>query len=228
MPRIWADIIVAAQSTMAKMRHRLERTTTRERVLLFGLVLAGALYAPVYALDSRAAQSDAYVDAVGDQTSARLAAQNARRIQAKAVDSALIADMQTWGFKAQNASIAQVLIEHRLVTAAEKVGLLNPVITVQPQVHVEGPTHWMSVEVQTDLRWAPAFAFIDEVGEWPEGFRLTNFKYEILPQRQMSRSDEVLAERGTITYRLAFPVQLEVLPQNTTNSANSSVRETRS
>ncbi len=209
MQRIWGGIAVSAQSSIDRLRHRLERTTPRERVLLGALVLGAALYAPVHALERQNLQSEAYVEALSEQSTARLAAQSAQRVMASATNAALIEDMKTWGFRAQNSAVAQVLIEQRLVAAADKVGLTNPRITTQSTVEYEGPTQWMFAEVQTDLRWDPSFSFIDAIGEWPEGFRVTSFRYEIQPSRSAPRPDEVApADQGTIRIGLAFPVRL--------------------
>lgn len=213
MQRFWGDIAISAQSSFDRLRHRLERTTLRERVLLGALVLGAALYAPVHALESQNLQSEAYVDALSERSTARLAAQSARRVEASATNAALIEDMKTWGFKAQNSAVAQVLIEQRLVATADKVSLANPRITTRPTVESEGPTQWMFAEVQTDLRWGPTFNFLDAIGEWPEGFRVTGFRYEIQPSRSAPRGNEVApAEQGTIRIGLAFPVRLVEQP----------------
>lgn len=176
----------------------------RERLLLGCLLIGAVLYAPVYALEQKSASSEAYAMALEDQAQARMAAQTARRISASASSQAAVEDMKTWGFSASNPAVAQVMIESRLVEAAETLGLPNPVITAQSKVEDEGPTQWMFADVQTDLRWGPALALIDNLGEWPEGFRMTSFRYEVMAIQNASDT----TERGKIHMGFAFPVNL--------------------
>ncbi len=200
---------------MARVKDRLQRTTQRERVLIGVLVLGGSFYAPVHALDVLNQSSETYVEALGQQSTARLAAQAARRITASAADQMALEDMRSWGFAAPNAAVAQLAIEQKLVAAANKAGLSNPVISTQSQVVSHGPTHWMNAEVQTDLRWDPIFGLLDALGEWPEGFQVTGFRYEVLPLRLGSSANQMQAtETGKIYLDLAFPVRLDEMPED--------------
>jgi len=76
----FADMVASTQSSINGLKDRLRRTTLRERVLLGGLVLGAAVYAPVAALEWRTTQADRYIDALTDQSTARLSAAAARRV----------------------------------------------------------------------------------------------------------------------------------------------------
>jgi len=181
----------------------------RERILLACLVMGACIYAPVYALERQSAQSESYIVALEDQANARQTAQAARRITQGAADAAALEDMKSWGFTATNPAVAQLLIEARLASAANDVGLSNPIITTQSKVEDQGQTQWMFAEVQTDMRWGPTFSFIDAIGEWPEGFQVTAFRYELMPnQGQRLEADGRTYDVGKITIGLSFPVNL--------------------
>lgn len=203
-----ADIVASARASIETLKERLRRTTTRERVLLGALVLGAAIYAPVAALDARSAQADAYIDAISEQSTARLTANAARRVADGAADRLALDDMNAWGFEASNPAVAQVLIEHRLLEAAETVALPNPRITTNAKVEDIGPTQWLEAEVQADLRWGSTFAFLDKLGEWPEGFRVVAFRYELTPPRPMAIDAGPPQTSGKLWLRLAFPVRL--------------------
>ena len=51
----FADMVASTRSSIETLKDRLRATTLRERVLLGGLVLGAALYAPVAALEWRTA-----------------------------------------------------------------------------------------------------------------------------------------------------------------------------
>src|SRR5690606_6554389 len=68
----FADMVASTRASIETLKDRLRRTTLRERVLLGGLVLGAALYAPVAALDWRTTQADRYIDALTEQSAARL------------------------------------------------------------------------------------------------------------------------------------------------------------
>lgn len=203
-----ADIVASARASIETLKERLRRTTARERVLLGALVLGAAIYAPVAALDARSAQADAYIDAISEQSTARLTANAARRVADGAADRLALDDMNAWGFEASNPAVAQVLIEHRLLEAAETVALPNPRITTNAKVEDIGPTQWLEAEVQADLRWGSTFAFLDKLGEWPEGFRVVAFRYELTPPRPMAIDAGPPQTSGKLWLRLAFPVRL--------------------
>lgn len=203
-----ADMVASTRASIETLKERLRRTTPRERMLLGALVLGAAFYAPVAALESRSAQADAYIDALSEQSTARLTANAARRIADGAADRLALDDMNAWGFEASNPAVAQVLIEHRLLEAAEGVALPNARITTNAKVEAIGPTQWLEAEVQADLRWSPTFAFLDKLGEWPEGFRVVSFRYELTPPRPMMDGAEPPQTSGKLWLRLAFPVRL--------------------
>lgn len=203
-----ADMVASARASIETLKERLRRTTPRERVLLAALALGAAVYAPVAALESRSAQADAYIDALTEQSAARLTANAARRIADGAADRLALDDMNAWGFEAANPAVAQVLIEHRLLEAAGAVDLPNPRVTTNAKVEEIGPTQWLEAEVQADLRWGPAFAFLDKLGEWPEGFRVIAFRYELTPPRPMMIDAGPPQTSGKLWLRLAFPVRV--------------------
>jgi hypothetical protein len=204
----FADIVASTRASIETLKDRLRRTTMRERVLLGGLVLGAAIYAPVAALEWRTAQADRYIEALTEQSTARLTANAARRVAEGAADRLALEDMNAWGFEATNAAVAQVLIEQRLLETATATGLPNPRITTNAKVEVLGPTQWLEVEVQSDLRWGPAFAFLDKVGEWPEGFRVTAFRYEITPPNPLLVGAEAPPPTGKLRIGLAVPVRI--------------------
>lgn len=204
----FADMVASTRSSIETLKDRLRRTTLRERVLLGGLVLGAAVYAPIAALEWRTAQADRYIDALTEQSTARLTANAARRVADGAADRLALEDMNGWGFEAANSAVAQVLIEQRLLEAAVATGLPNPRITTNAEVEAIGLTQWLEVEVQSDLRWDPTFAFLDKLGEWPEGFRVTAFRYEITPFHGRVRAGEILPVTGKIRISLAFPVRI--------------------
>ena len=208
MQGFFADMVASTRASIETLKDRLRATTMRERVLLGGLVLGAAVYAPVAALEWRTTQADAYIDALSEQSTARLTANAARRIADGAADRLALEDMNGWGFEASNAAVAQVLIEQRLLEAAMATGLANPQITTNAKIEAVGPTQWLEAEVQADLRWGPAFAFLDKVGEWPEGFRVTAFRYEITPFNGVVQPGEAPPLNGRLRIGLAFPVRI--------------------
>lgn len=203
-----AEMLASARASIETLKERARRTTPRERLLVGALVLGAAFYAPVAALEGRSAQADAYIDALNDQSSARLTAHAARRIAESAVDRLALDDMKAWGFEAANPAVAQVLIEHRLLDAARAAELPNPRITTNSKVEDIGPTQWLEAEVHADLRWGPTFGFLDAIGEWPEGFRVVGFRYELTPPRAMPADAEPPQTSGKLWLRLAFPIRL--------------------
>jgi hypothetical protein len=204
----FADMVASTRASIQRLKDRLRATTMRERILLGGLVVGAAVYAPVAALDWRTAQADRYIDALSEQSTARLTANAARRVAAGAADRLALEDMNGWGFEAANSAVAQVLIEQRLLETATATGLPNPRITTNAKVEAVGPTHWLEAEVQSDLRWSPTFAFLDKLGEWPEGFRVTAFRYEVTPPNPLLVGAEAPPPSGKLRIGLAFPVKI--------------------
>ncbi len=206
---ILAGLRASARQRLRDLSVRLQRTTPRERLLLAVLVMGALVYAPIAASDWRTTQEDRYVEAVTEQASARLAVAAARRVEAAASDRAALEDMKTWGFEATNAEVAAVEIERQLVQAATRVEL--PAFTIVADLEPEaiGATQWMGAEVQADLRWNPTFDFLDAVGSWPEGFRVTRFAYDvgILTPTQIMQGGAPVG--GKVRLGLAFPVRLE-------------------
>lgn len=206
--RLWSKIDTSAMNAWAGLKARLQRTTVRERVLLACLAMGMVIYAPVAALEYRTVQAEAYVNALSDQASARLTLNTARRIAAGAADQMALEDMKSWGFEASNAAVAQTLIEHRLVEATQAAGMTGSTITTSQNVEAIGPTQWMAVEVQADLRWTSTFAFLDHLGEWPEGFRVTSFRYQLTPSNPLLLDAAQTGPLGKVQIGLSFPVRL--------------------
>lgn len=187
------------------LQTRLLLTTPRERLLLGALAAGALIYAPLASMDWRAQQEDRYSAAQADQSTARIALSASRSIAARAPEADAIADMQTWGFEAGNVAIAQVMIEQRLVEAAERAELENVRIATDSEIEAVGPTQWLGAEVQADLRWTPTFVFMESIAGWPEGFRITQFRYEITtPLGDTSAPGFVPS--GRVQIGLAFPV----------------------
>lgn len=211
MRRLWSKIDASLSQTLESLKARFQRTTMRERVLLACLVMGMLLYAPVAAFEYRTDKAEAYVNALSDQASAKLTANTARRIAAGAADQMALEDMKSWGFEATNPAVAQTLIEYRLVEAATAAGLNNPTITTSQQVEAIGPTQWMSAEIQADLRWGATFAFLDNLGEWPEGFRVTSFRYQLTPVNPMLAGLPQMGPLGKVQIGLSFPVRVPAM-----------------
>lgn len=196
---------------MRALEARFQRTTSRERLLLGGLVLAALVYAPIATIEWRDAQRDRYIEAMTERGAARLARAASRRITATAPDQAAITDMKTWGFEASNLAIAQVILEQKLVEATTKAGLANVKITADPEIEVIGPNQWLGAEVQADLRWTPVFAFLDTVAAWPEGFTVKHFRYDITSQPSFIQTDptaQTAPALGRVTLSIAVPVSV--------------------
>lgn len=157
-------------------------------------------------MDWRAQQEDRYTEAQADQSAARVALAASRSIAALAPDDVIIEDMRTWGFEAGNIPIAQVRIEQRLFEAATDADLGNARISTNSEIETIGPTHWLGGEVQADLRWSPTFDFLDAVAQWPEGFRVTQFRYEITTPANFVPTTPDFAPAGRVQLGLSFPV----------------------
>lgn len=209
LPRVFAGIETSVGAWSRTVADRLRRTTPRERILLGGLVLATLLYAPIATLEWRAVQEDRYTDAVTERSAARLSRDAARRVAAAAVDTSAIDDMRSWGFEGSNVSVLRVRIEQRLVEASTQAGLTDPEITVVEEIETIGPTQWLAAEVQADLLWRPTFAFLDNLTAWPEGFRVTEFRYETVPAPAAGMAltgQATSVGGGRVVIGLAFPV----------------------
>lgn len=197
---------------------RFQRTTPRERLLLGALALGVMAYAPVFAMDQKATASDRYIDAVTERAAARLSLNAARRAAADPLDRAVFEDMRSWGIEASNPATAQVLLERRLFEAANSARLVNVQITTRSEIETLGATQWVEGEVQADLRWTPTFAFLDALGAWPEGYRITSFQYEATPPPAQNAGipPEILAAAmasqplGRVRIGVAMPVRLAV------------------
>lgn len=178
LQRFLAEIRTSLVVQARVLQIRLQRTTPRERLLLGVLVLAALVYAPVAAIGWRTNQEDRYVEAMTEQSAARLDRAAARRVAAAAANTAAIDDMRTWGFEGGNLAVVRVRIEQRLAQAAADAGLANVQIMVEEETETVGPTQWLPAEIQADLLWRPTFALLDALTGWPEGFRVMAFHYE--------------------------------------------------
>ncbi len=196
------------------LRERLSRTTRRERLMLGGLALAVFLYAPIAVLEWRSAQTDAYVTALTERSAARLALASARRVAADPAQSAVLDDMNSWGFEASNIAVARVRIEQRLLEEAAAAGLANPRVTVAEEIETIGPIQWLDAEVQADLTWAGTFGFLDGLTAWPEGFQVRAFSYTATPTTPTPFGPPV-GRASTVTIGLAFPVRLTTVEPTT-------------
>lgn len=199
---------MSLRTSVRDLRARVERTTPRERVLLAGLGVGAILYGLVSATEYRNRQEHMLAEALADRAEAQLARSNAARTEAGAPDQMALQDMQSWGVTAANISIAQVRIEGRLLAAATAAELANARITTSDELVEVGPTQWLHVEVETDLNWTSAFAFIEEVGRMPSGFRIVEFGFDVEPQRGTPDAEEFRAPQGRIRMTLGFPVEI--------------------
>lgn len=203
-----AEFLASVRMRARLASSRLARATTREKLLLGGLVLGALAYAPIAAIEYRTANEDAYVDAVTERAAARLESRAARRISAAAADTDAIRDMRGWGFEATNTAVAQVMIERRLLQAATDANLARLKMTVDPDIETRGPTRWMTAQIEADLVWRGVFAFLDALSGWPEGFQVTRFSYEVRPIPP-GMEGTGLVSPGTVRIGLAFPVEVE-------------------
>lgn len=214
MPEYKLRIETTARAWSGALSDRISRTTPRERILLGGLILAALVIAPFVALDWRTQQADRVLEAMTERSAATLSRSAAQRVAASASNDAAVEDMKSWGFDGANVAILQVRIEQALVSAARAVGLPNPQITVSDEVEVIGPTRWLSAEVQADLLWRPTFAFLDNLTAWPEGFRVTSFRYETTPAPSagmLLNGQPTTASGGRVTIGLAFPLSADAV-----------------
>ncbi len=178
----------------------------RERLLVGGLILIALIYAPMAAFDWRGAREDLYVDAVTERAAAKLGRDSARRVASTAADDAALRDMAGWGFEASNLAVAQVLIERRLVAAATEEGLTRVRITMDDEVETIGSVTWLGGELQADLIWKGVFGLLDQVGGWPEGFRVTGFHYQLRPTQPGVPFVAGGPPIGSVRIGLSFPV----------------------
>lgn len=222
MQGLAAEFLASVRMRARMASSRIARATTREKLLMGGLVLGALAYAPIAAMDYRTAHEDAYVDALTERAAARLENRAARRISAAAADADAIRDMRGWGFEATNTAVAQVMIERRLLQAATDADLARLKMTVDPDIESRGPTRWMTAQVEADLVWRGVFAFLDALSGWPEGFQVTRFSYEVraIPPGMEGTG---LMSPGTVRIGLAFPVEVEEVVEapGATNAAQS-------
>lgn len=219
LQKFLAESLSAARVRTDQLSARLRRTTLRERLLLGGLVMVGLIYAPVAAFEWRAAREDLYIDAVTERAAARLSRDSARRIAATAANSAARRDMDQWGFGASNIPIAQVLIERRLLDAATEAGLTNVRITMSDDVEPIGSVNWLAGEVQADLVWKGVFGMLDTLGGWPEGFRVTDFHYQMRPTSPGAVHVPGGPPIGSVRIGLSFPVNVPTAGAGETDGA---------
>jgi hypothetical protein len=198
----------SALARARELQFRLQRTTTRERVLLGGLVVSALVYGPLVVFEWRNTQQDRYVAGLDAQSTARLQQSASRRIYSGAPDQVAIDDMRSWGFEASNVAVAQVLIERRLVQSAAAAGLTNVRITTDSEPEIIGPTQWLGAEIQADLVWSPTFAFLDDLTAWPEGFRVRQFQYQTASGPTLGLQPQNLLATGRVTIDVAVPVSI--------------------
>lgn len=195
---------------------RYGQTTPRERLLLGLLALAAPLLAATAALEWRNRQQSLYADVFLVREAAKRERAATRRAVAAASNVSGLEDMKTWGVVATNDAIAQVLVEDSLNRAITLAGLGRPDVRVDSGTDAIGPTRWITAEVQADLSWTSLFAFVDDLAEWPEGFRVTSFHYELTATDLLARSarrqeaDEPAPPAGRVRLGLAFPLRQDV------------------
>lgn len=160
------------------LQSRFARATQREKMLLVALAAGALIYAPIGASGWRADQQARYTEAQIERNTARLAAAAARRVQQTSRDEAALRDMATWGFSGTNLDVIRVRLEQRLVQAAADAELQNLQVQFSEDAEAYGPTRWIRADVDATLKWGPAFAFLDSLAGWPEGFRVVGLAYE--------------------------------------------------
>lgn len=203
MKTFFVRLKTAASHGIGGVSARLKRATPRERLLLAILALGGLTYAPVAAMNWRADQEDAYVSALSERSAARLSQQAARRVQAAAGDAAALEDMRNWGFEASNTEVLRVRLEQQLTAAATAAGMQGYQITVDGEPEAIGPTRWLNAQVRANLQWTPTFALLDELGGWPEGFRVRGFDYTVAQPTARPGGRQL----NQVRIDLAFPIR---------------------
>jgi hypothetical protein len=196
------------KTPLSDVAARIRKTTPRERLLLAGLVVGAVLYGLMSAADFRNLEEDRFAEALADRVEAQLARSSAARAESNAPDQMALEDLRSWGVRAGNVSIAQVRIESQLLAAANAAELANTRITTDDDLTEIGPTLWLNAEIETDLNWTSTFAFLEEVGRFPSGFRVVDFGFDIEPQRGLETSYEFRPPRGRIRMTLGFPVKI--------------------
>lgn len=207
LPKIPLAFETRASSWFASAKSRLAATTPRERLLLGAMATAALLYAPLAAFEWRNMQEDKHLEAVASLTNAQMLARSLNKANASSLETAAFKDMRGWGFSADNTAIARVRIEQRLIEAATNSGLTNVEIAVGDKVDMTGPVQWLDAEVQSDLLWKGAFDFLDDLSSWPEGFRITAFRYEQPPQQEFDLVNNIV-RAGKLRMTVSFPVKI--------------------
>lgn len=202
------QIPASLRTLFRDLKLRLQSTTPRERLLLAGLAIGGLLYGLVSAFEFRGQQETFLADALAERAEAQLARVRASGTAANAPDQMALEDMRSWGVAGANVAIAQVRIEERLLDASTSAQLANARITTDDNLVEVGPTQWLHAEVETDLNWTSAFAFLEEVGRLPSGFRVVEFGFTVEPQTGFTNPDEFRPPRGRIRMTLGFPVKI--------------------
>ena len=197
-------VVVRTRTYVEALRARLVRTTSRERLLLGGLVAAAILYAPIAAIEARDRAEAAYSDALSARDTASRARVQAVSVTNRAARDLAIQDMRDWGFAGSNTSIVRVRIEQALADAAADAALTGVAIETNDPTN-DGVVTWIGAQVQGDLLWTPTFSLLDEVAGWPEGFRITRFAFERPPPPAFEGA--IVMSKGRVTIGLEFPTR---------------------
>lgn len=184
---------------------RLRRTTPRERLLIAGLGMGVLIYAPIMAMDARDQAEIAYVEALSTREAAERQRQRVVDARSTSARDLAMEDMSRWGFDGANAETIRVRLERDLQNAASEAGMTGVTITPNDATTQTGPVVWIPIEVQADLTWTPTLRFLDELGSWPEGFRVTRFAFQRPPPPAFEGAPPSTA--GRVRLELEFPTR---------------------
>lgn len=176
-------------------------------------MFAALAYAPIAALEWKSGQEDRYVEGISALETARADRATSVRLARDVRNDVVVQDMKSWALKGSNLAIVQVALEQQVVTSAEAAGLTNVRITTDSELELLDPVTWLGAEIQADLRWASIFAFFDEAAQWPEGFRVTRFAYELLQTPLINPLGVAggAAPAGRVTIKISVPVDVAKL-----------------
>ncbi len=145
---------VTLPSVAGAVRARFGRTTSRERLLLAGLGLAGLAALPFAAHDwaaRRAAETAA--DAARLQT--LVAADDAARLRGvEGRLAGLEARVRAWSPPAPSFPVARVLVEQEVALAAAQAGITGLDVHAEETPDAVGPARFVRVEVGCAFSWA--------------------------------------------------------------------------
>lgn len=144
------------------------RLTPRERALVAGLfatALLGLVYVSFqWATDRR----DAYLEARAERLEARARVRTVARTGVSALQRAQLNDLEGLSIEARTLSIARILVERKLITAAERAGVAAPSIRVSDTVEPNLTIPVISAELSAAYAPGAFVTLLETVASEPE------------------------------------------------------------